>query len=536
MVWLARQSLAQPLVTEFSKLKTKNQFRAGKARSFVARNSARFAVGLIALSVAGCGVLPTQTRVKGELPVVIGPKPRSYDTPLVSAYQCYANTLAQANAETISVAVGDVKDYTGKYSINEGNAITQGASLMVYSALGKLGNRVAIHERFDTRIGEMELAYTDRRQLGDGRRYSLKQGEEGVPWIPYFGGTIMRSRYYIVGGITEVNWDIASGGLQAGVSGIGAKGRVFAMNVGVDLRIVDTQSLVVVKTVSISKQIVGEEVGIDVFRFFGDELFDIHAGGKRQEPIQLGVRTAIEQGVLELLSAVSGVDSEPCLATSPAVSNNSDHDGAYLAKEAAVPAPQDGAAVPVAAPASAPAASSSAPAAPRRKPTQQDDDSDGGYRPNTAVKPVAAPQPKPVSTKPAAPAEVAKGGTVTVKGGTPLQNGNLGTGRNTFQVRFEFDSPMTQSEAQTVLETVAQSAKQGEAVEILLTSRDTELLAPARRLELARQRVAAVESMLSTKDLGGSKIVVTWLPDPSDPSIVRDGVGYQIVAKIQVRR
>jgi hypothetical protein len=79
---------------------------------------------------------------------------------------CYADHIAATRRPPVVIGVGDVKDYTGKYSINEGNAITQGGALMVYSALGKLGGAVSIAERFDPVIAERELAYADRRQLG----------------------------------------------------------------------------------------------------------------------------------------------------------------------------------------------------------------------------------------------------------------------------------------------------------------------------------------------------------------------------------
>jgi hypothetical protein len=94
------------------------------------------------------------------------------------------------------IGVGDVRDYTGKYSVNEGNAITQGGALMVTSALGKLGGAVGLAERFDPTIAERELGYTDRRQLGDGActmsRACRRTGK--VPWLPYYGGSIARFR------------------------------------------------------------------------------------------------------------------------------------------------------------------------------------------------------------------------------------------------------------------------------------------------------------------------------------------------------
>ncbi|RYF42175.1 MAG: hypothetical protein EOO25_07530, partial [Comamonadaceae bacterium] len=267
------------------------------------------------LGLAGCSSLqpyPTKQMAEDEAPVVTGPVTRANFTPLEASFSCLGDAIRRNGQQPLGIAVGDVKDYTGKYSQNEGSTITQGGSLMIYSALGKLGGAVQIQERFDTRIAELELAYTDRRQLGDGRTHQLESNKPAVPWVPYFGGSILRSGYYIVGGITELNHNIHTGGGELAVSGIGVRRRTFNMSIGVDLRVIDTRSLVVVKTVSLQKQIVGQEVGAGVYRFFGNELFDLNIGSKSQEPLQLGVRTALEQGVLELVAAVTGVDAAPC--------------------------------------------------------------------------------------------------------------------------------------------------------------------------------------------------------------------------------
>ncbi|MEO6215745.1 MAG: CsgG/HfaB family protein, partial [Sphingomonas sp.] len=135
-----------------------------------------------------------------------------------------------------------------------------------------------------------------------------------VPWLPYYGGSIAASDYYIVGGITELNYDIRSGGIDAGVSQLGPKARTYTQSVAIDLRIVDTRSLLVVKTISLTKQFTGYEVGFNIFRFFGSDLFDINAGVKGQEPLQLGIRTALEEATLRLVAGVAKVDPVQCLA------------------------------------------------------------------------------------------------------------------------------------------------------------------------------------------------------------------------------
>lgn len=280
------------------------------------RRSARLIGSVLTLSVllAGCATPAAQQVAPGEVPLVLGPPVRDNVTPMEGVLACFADHVASNGIDPVVIGVGDVKDFTGKYSLNEGNALTQGGSLMVYSALGKLTGAVRIAERFDPSIAERELGYTDRRQLGDGQVHDLDGpgGTQKVPWLPYFGGTIQQSDYFIVGGITEVNYDIRSGGLEAGVNQIGGKGRSYSQQVAIDLRIVDTRTLEVVKTVSLSKQFTGYEVGFNIFRFFGSDLFDINIGAQGQEPLQLGVRTALEEGVVRLVSAVTNVDYEPC--------------------------------------------------------------------------------------------------------------------------------------------------------------------------------------------------------------------------------
>ncbi|MFA6114187.1 MAG: CsgG/HfaB family protein [Sphingomonas sp.] len=274
-------------------------------------------MSLLATALSGCVQLHQARLGVGEAPTLIGPAVRDNRTPMDPALACLAGAIVAAKARPPVIGVGDVRDYTGKYSVSEGNAITQGGALMVTSALGKLGGAVGLAERFDPTIAERELGYTDRRQLGDGEIHDVagQTGTGKVPWLPYYGGTIRLSDYYIVGGITELNYDIRSGGIDTEVGQLGPKARIFTQGVAIDLRIVDTRSLLVVKTVSLTKQFTGYEVGFNLFRFFGSDLFDINAGAKGQEPLQLGIRTALEEATLRLVAAVTRIEPGACLAS-----------------------------------------------------------------------------------------------------------------------------------------------------------------------------------------------------------------------------
>lgn len=276
-------------------------------------------------ATAGCAVVPEDLRKEtlneGDVPLVMSSKPTPNNTPLTAKLSCYGEVLEAAHKSHIGIAVGNIRDYTGKQNDQEGFLVTQGGALMAYTALGNLAPGITLHERFDTQIADAELNYLSNRQLGDGGMHETIDAETGesneVPWKPYYGGSVLQSDYYIVGGITELNFNIQSGGGELNVNNVGGKGRIYTMNVGVDLRIVGSQTLKVYDTVSVQKQISGYEVGMEIFRFFDNDLWDVYAGAKNQEPLQLAVRMAIESAILELVPSVTGVKPTDC---KPAVS------------------------------------------------------------------------------------------------------------------------------------------------------------------------------------------------------------------------
>jgi curli biogenesis system outer membrane secretion channel CsgG len=267
--------------------------------------------------LTGCAGTKQFTASPVQKNVLQGPVVTRNATPLEDAFVCMRNTIKDQGKAGLSISVGNIKDYTGKFSEGDGgNPITQGGALMVTSALGKLSGAIQMRERFDTQITEIELAYLNKQYLGDGKLHRISDANtnkiKNVKWMPYTGGTILKSDYYIVGGITELNYNIQTGGAELYVTGVGAMHRVFVLNVAVDLRIVNTETLNVEKVVSLQKQLLGYEVGTNIFRFWGNRLVDFNTGRKRQEPLQMGVRTALEMGVLELVSHVTKVPVDAC--------------------------------------------------------------------------------------------------------------------------------------------------------------------------------------------------------------------------------
>ncbi|WP_298164240.1 CsgG/HfaB family protein [Novosphingobium sp.] len=446
------------------------------------------AVGL-ALALSACSTMmgpgvDTQRLGKGEVPTPIGPAVRDNRTPMEAALACFGDQLVAKGGGRPVIAVGDVKDYTGKYSINEGNAITQGGSLMVYSALGKIGGALAIAERFDPVIAERELGYTDRRQLGDGNVYEVNGNR--VPWVPYFGGSITKSDYYIVGGITELNYNIRSGGAEITVNNMGPKARVYTQSIGIDLRIVDSRSLVVIKTVSLTKQFSGYEVGANVFRFFGTDLFDINIGAKGQEPLQLGIRTALEEATMRLVAATQRVDPSACMTQR--IDTIPDLPAEQLRGRAL--------------------ANGGVPAGP------------------APVAPMAAPLAP-------APAVAAPANAQSLNG---MTSGAAAPSGKLLQIGFEFGDTMLMGTAQSVLDQIVALASSSGIIDVMLVARDTENWDPAKRDALIDQRLAVVTTALANRGIAPSAITVVWRPDRADTSVHRDGPGLQEIAKIQIRK
>lgn len=264
------------------------------------------AVAAVAMALGGCvSPIPGPT---GRYTLPIGGSPViSNETPYSGALRCLGRYTAQ---RPVRVAVGQIADYTGKYeSDNSGRKLTQGAALMAMSALAKAG--VPMVERFDTSVAEMELKYANNKLIGD----------EKAPgdFRKILAGSIPGSDYYLVGGLTELNFNIRSMGASGdggGVASNALKGTagasLYVMNVGIDLRLVDTNTLEVVDVISYQKQIIGRQISAGVFDFLGQTFFDASLGESALEPIQLAVRSTIERATLEMMSRLYHAPQNAC--------------------------------------------------------------------------------------------------------------------------------------------------------------------------------------------------------------------------------
>ncbi|WP_300380360.1 holdfast anchoring protein HfaB [Henriciella sp.] len=282
------------------------------------RNTACGAALSAALVTTGCvspvaGPSGQYASPIGNAPVTANPTP--YSEGLV----CMGHYARQSGYRAPRVAVGRILDYTGKADLEGGRRVTQGASLMAISAFAKSGARLV--ERFDTSVSELELKYANNKLIGDETPQNFRK---------ITAGSIPGSDFYLVGGITELNYNIRSVGAEAFVGDLDptdAKGsiggKLYVINVGLDLRLVETESLEVIDVISYQKQIIGREISLGIFDFANGNVFDVGVGGRAQEPIQLAIRSVVERAVLEMMSNLYAVpSSDVCGQTEGAISTN----------------------------------------------------------------------------------------------------------------------------------------------------------------------------------------------------------------------
>ena len=251
----------------------------------------------------------------GNAPVTANP------TPYSAALVCEAEWARAHNINAPRIAIGRIGDYTGKWeSDGSGRKLTQGASLMAMTAFAKAG--MPLVERYDTSVSELELKYANNKLISD---HPVPGGERPADYRRILAGQVPGSDFYVAGGITELNFNIRSNGANFDGGGLNTndlKGQVggstFVMNIGLDLRLINTRTLEVVDVISYQKQIVAHQVGIGLFKIWNNNAFDISGGEGALEPLQLGVRALIERATVEMVANLYGMPGpQACMHTDP---------------------------------------------------------------------------------------------------------------------------------------------------------------------------------------------------------------------------
>ncbi len=263
-----------------------------------------------AFGVTGCVTTPTTTSagVKPAYSYAVTDNPTPYS-------QCLdALGAMKVNTKSLPVvSVGEIADKTGQVNTdNNSHALSQGASEMVISALHKT-KKVNQVERLDLRIPLAEVKLAEQGKL---TRTEAQYGK------------LPASDFMIVGALTELNYNILSGGAQLFVQGIGGGARSVVVNVALDLRVIDARSFRILYVASLQKQVYGYEVEAGVFKFFGNTLVELDAGAIRNEPLQLGVRSVAEMAVYQIMTEFLGLPkSEGCALV------ENQHMASYLKKQ-----------------------------------------------------------------------------------------------------------------------------------------------------------------------------------------------------------
>ena len=272
------------------------------------QKSTRRVIALLTALVAATSVSgASAANLDGNYAPVLGDAPATRNpTAYSAALSCLASHRSSTRLPRISV--GRVSDLTGKVDFDTGAKISQGASLFAITALTKAGFPVV--ERLDNSVAEIELNYSRQHLLSDNPQLA---GQSPDNYRRIYAGQIAGSSYYIVGGVTELNYNIRSSGVDATVGNrlaTGLRGNVteqsYVLNVAIDLRLVNSRTQEVIDTVSYQKQLIGKSLNLGL-NGGGDKVGASLSGGRSgMEPIQAAVRTLVERGVSELTAGFYG--------------------------------------------------------------------------------------------------------------------------------------------------------------------------------------------------------------------------------------
>ena len=265
----------------------------------------------------------------GDAPVIANA------TPYSAALVCEAEFARAHNVNAPRIAIGRIADYTGKLeSDGSGRKITQGASLMAMSAFAKAG--IPLVERYDTSVSELELKYANSKLISDK---PVPGAQAPADYRQIMAGQVPGSDFYVAGGVTELNFNIRSNGITAAGGGGNATSTVgqgsagtYVMNVGLDLRLVNTRTLEVVDVISYQKQIIAHQIGIGVFSMWNGNAVSVSAGEGAMEPLQLAVRSLIERASVEMVANLYGMPGpQACVHFDPLAADvTTGPTGAYI--------------------------------------------------------------------------------------------------------------------------------------------------------------------------------------------------------------
>ena len=263
----------------------------------------------VLLGISGCA---SNKEFTTPIEAIAGPPIQDTTTPYSDLLVCIGEAANAKGEHRITLAVNTIPDKTGKFNYNEeGYKVTQGAEDMVVSAIAKT-NAYTLVERNALGISQMEMQYANQFLLSDSNPHKNFVDKEGRLARALHSGMVIGSDYVVAGSISEINFNIGSGGFSVTVDGIGGGWRVFWMDIGMDLRVIDTTTTEIVIALPQRKQVWGYENKAGVVHFFGNTFVEGVAGTIRQEPIQIAVRSIIEDSIVDITRQLYGIPKNVC--------------------------------------------------------------------------------------------------------------------------------------------------------------------------------------------------------------------------------
>jgi curli production assembly/transport component CsgG len=241
----------------------------------------------LALSLAGCAAVRPLEKVNiHDQPKVLESIVKEIDT------------LPAPNGPKIAVAVYGFKDLTGQRKNSQtlslfSTAVTQGAEAYLIKSLQETGNRqwftVVERVNLDNLLKERQMVKQTRE---------IYEGANAKPLPPLtLAGVILE------GGIIDYNSNVLTGGTGFAVLGIGPYTQYTQDQVVISLRLVSVQTGEVLTSVTIEKNLLSTQDGATVMKFYNQNTrtFELDSSQSFNEPGNYALRSAIEQGIVELV-------------------------------------------------------------------------------------------------------------------------------------------------------------------------------------------------------------------------------------------
>lgn len=244
------------------------------------RKSLMTAVSLAAMLASGC----TTTAMHTPVPLVEGPPVQTVSGPYDAAKACIAQV---PEVKGIRIAVGDIKDTTGKLNIAEGGTgsfITQGATDMFHSTLAEIGVQL------------VELSPEYRSTIDWLASKNVKGG-------------IKTAQFIVMGSIPSLDF-LPGSVMELSVRGIGPKHRAYQAVGRMDVRLTTlpfgrTAGGVVAASSSVDKQFMAVETEFGVGTFVGGgsglSYVSFRIGAGKREPMQHAIGFMVDYASVDML-------------------------------------------------------------------------------------------------------------------------------------------------------------------------------------------------------------------------------------------